>query len=148
MAAVGTALSISSLSAARAAMRAQKDLAGDFINAEAAFLVVPPELELVANQFTSTLYVASTQGNINPGYNTALTVIVEPRLSANSATAWYLFANPSAVPTIEYSHLEGEGGLYVEQRLGFEVDGLEIKARSTFGAKAMDWRGVYKNQGV
>jgi len=28
------------------------------------------------------------------------------------------------------------------------VDGLEIKARLDFGAKAIDWRGIHKNPGV
>ena len=31
---------------------------------------------------------------------------------------------------------------------GFEVDGLEIKARHDFAAKAIDWRGLYRNPGA
>ena len=29
-----------------------------------------------------------------------------------------------------------------------EVDGIEFKARHDFGAKAIDWRGLYKNPGL
>ena len=52
------------------------------------------------------------------------------------------------VDTVEYAYLEGEQGLFTERREGFEVDGVEIKARHVFGAKAIDWRGMYKNAGA
>ena len=39
-------------------------------------------------------------------------------------------------------------GAYIETRNGFDVDGVEIKCRLDFGAKAIDWRGLYKNNGV
>ena len=29
-----------------------------------------------------------------------------------------------------------------------DVDGVEIKCRLDFGAKAIDWRGLYKNPGA
>jgi hypothetical protein len=32
--------------------------------------------------------------------------------------------------------------------MGFNIDGVEIRARLDFGAKAIDWRGLYKNPGV
>lgn len=35
-----------------------------------------------------------------------------------------------------------------ETRSGFEVDGIEIKARHDFAAKAIDWRGLFRNAGV
>ena len=35
-----------------------------------------------------------------------------------------------------------------ETRNGFDVDGVEIKCRLDFGAKAIDWRGLYKNPGA
>jgi len=114
LASAGPAISVNSLSAGRAAMRLQKDGAGDYISIEAKYLVVPPELEQVANQFTSTNYVAAQSSNINPQYNTKLEVIVEPRLSANSTTAWYLVADPSRIPTIEYSFLEEGFGYNVK----------------------------------
>ena len=50
--------------------------------------------------------------------------------------------------TIEYAYLEGQQGAYIETRNGFDVDGVEIKCRLDFGAKAIDWRGLYKNPGA
>ena len=45
-------------------------------------------------------------------------------------------------------YLEGQQGAYIETRNGFDVDGVEIKCRLDFGAKAIDWRGLYKNPGA
>lgn len=145
LAASGADISIASLSAGRTAIRTQKGPEGDYLNLAPSYLIVGPAKEQVANQFTSANYVATKNVDINPEYNRTLEVIVEPRLTGNQ---WYLSATPGMIDTIEYAFLEGEGELYTEQRLGFEVDGLEIKARMCFGAKAIDWRGMYKNPGA
>ena len=31
---------------------------------------------------------------------------------------------------------------------GFEVDGMQVKCRHVFGAKAIDWRGMWKDAGT
>ena len=145
LAATGTAITIASLSAARTAMRKQKSLGGDFLNLTPEYLVVGPDKELEAFQFTSSMYTPTANNGINPDFNKNLKVIVEPRLTGNQ---WYLIADPGMIDTIEYAYLEGENGLFTEQRQGFDVDGLEIKARLVFGAKAIDYRGFYKNNGA
>ena len=67
---------------------------------------------------------------------------------ASGAVPWFLVASPAAIDTIEYAYLEGQEGVALETRMGFDVDGIEIRARLDFGAKAIDWRGLYKNPGV
>ena len=71
-------------------------------------------------------------------------------LAINAATMALagIEASPTAIDTIEYAFLEGQDGVFIETRMGFDVDGVEIKARLDFGAKAIDWRGLYKNPGV
>ena len=79
----------------------------------------------------------------------SLAVIAEPRLDpASGAVPWFLVASPAAIDTIEYAYLEGQEGVALETRMGFDVDGVEVRARLDFGAKAIDWRGLYKNPGV
>lgn len=144
----GAAISITTLSAARAAMRKQKDLAGiQRINVQPAYLVVPPELETVAQQMMMTAPAIAANTSINV-FSGAFKLIVEPRLSDNSATAWYLIADPSQIDTIEYAYLEGQEGVYSETRQGFNVDGMEVKVRDDFGAAVVEWRGFYKNPGA
>ena len=143
----GTVINVANLGIMRAAMRVQKNLQSvQYINATPKYLAVPAALEMVANQFTSTQYVAATQSAINP--NAGLSVIVEPRLDVASATAWYAFADPSQVAVIEYAYLAGQEGIYTETRVGFDVDGMEMKARQDFGAQVLDWRGTFKNVGA
>jgi hypothetical protein len=133
------------LGAGRAGMRKQKGLKGRVLNVTPDFLIVGPDKESEANKYTSASFVATKQSDIAPNYNTSLTVVVDPRVAGNQ---WYLSATPSMIDTIEYAYLEGEQGLYTETRLGFEVDGLQIKARHVFAAKAIDWRGMWSNPGA
>jgi hypothetical protein len=144
LAAAGSAITDVTLGAGRAAMRKQVGLKGRVLNLTPSILIVGPDNETAANKYTSASFVAAKAGDINPNYNTSLEVVVDPRIQGN---AWHLAATPALVDTIEYAYLEGEQGLFTETRQGFEVDGLQIKARHVFGAKAIDWRGMYKNAG-
>jgi phage major head subunit gpT-like protein len=141
----GGAINTTTLAAARAAMRKQKSKAGEFLNLSPEFLVVGPDKELEAFQFTSSVYVPAKNADINDVRNASLTVIVDARITGNQ---WYLFAAPGGVDTFEYAYLEGEQGVFTETREGFEVDGMEIKARLVFGAGWIDYRGAYKNPGA
>jgi phage major head subunit gpT-like protein len=141
----GGAINTTTLAAARAAMRKQKSKAGEFLNLAPEFLVVGPDKELEAYQFTSSNYVPAKNADINDVRNASLTVIVDARINGNQ---WYLYAAPGAVDTFEYAYLEGEQGVFTETREGFEVDGMEIKARLVFGAGWIDYRGAYKNPGA
>lgn len=144
LAASGGAINTTTLAAARAAMRKQKSKAGHFLNLGPEYLVVGPDKELEAFQFTSSQYVPAKNADINDSRNTSLQVIVDARITGNQ---WYLFAAPGVVDTFEYAYLEGEQGVFTETREGFEVDGMEIKARLVFGAAWIDYRGAYKNAG-
>lgn len=145
LAASGGAINTTTLGAARAAMRKQKSKAGAFLNVEPRYLVVGPDKELEAFQFTSSQYVPAKNADINDSRNTSLVVIVDGRITGNQ---WYLFTEAGLIDTFEYAYLEGEPGVFTETREGFEVDGMEIKARLVFGAAWIDWRGTYKNPGA
>ncbi|CAI8929204.1 Mu-like prophage major head subunit gpT family protein [Pseudomonas sp. IT-P171] len=145
LAASGGAINTTTLGAARAAMRKQKSKAGAFLNVEPRYLVVGPDKELEAFQFTSSQYVPAKNSDINDGRNTSLVVIVDGRITGNQ---WYLFTEAGLIDTFEYAYLEGEPGVFTETREGFEVDGMEIKARLVFGAAWIDYRGAYKNPGA
>ena len=53
-----------------------------------------------------------------------------------------------AIDTFEYAYLEGQDGVYTETRIGFKLDGMELKIRHDFGAGVIDYRGMYKNPGA
>lgn len=148
LAASGATISVATLGAGRQALRQQKGLNGRFINVMAKYLIVPSAQETVGEQFVAQTNIIYTKpSDFNPFAN-KLQVLAEPRLDANSTTAWYLAGEPGQIDTIEYAYLEGNEGVYLESRIGFDVDGLELKARLDFAAKAIDWRGFYKNPGA
>lgn len=145
LAGAASAITDITLGAGRAAMRKQVGLKGRVLNLTPSFLIAGPDNESAANKYTSSQFVAAKAVDINPAYNTSLEVVIDPRIQGMQ---WHLSAAPGLVDTIEYAYLEGENGLFTETRQGFEVDGVQIKARHVFGAKAIDWRGLYKNAGA
>ena len=149
LAGAGSVISIASLSAARAAMRLQKGIDGNlFLNIPPKFLIVPTALETVAQQYTNVAgLVINKQADFNP-FNGSLQVVTDAMLDGGSSTAWYLAADPMMGNTVEYAYLEGQQGVYTEQRVGWDIDGIEIKARLDFAAKPLDFRGLYKNPGA
>jgi phage major head subunit gpT-like protein/phage head maturation protease len=147
LAASGGAISDTTLAAARLALRSQKGLDGKTpLDIACKFLVVPATLESSAEKYLASIYPAQA-ANVNP-FAGKLTLIVDPRLDAKSATRWYVAADPVLFPSVEYAYLAGNEGVQVESRAGFEVDGLQIRARLDFGAGALDYRGVYANPGA
>jgi len=141
----GTALSETSLDVAYQLFRNQKSIEGDFLNLAPKFLIVGPKNELIARKLTSTNYTPAKQSDISVAAITGLQLIVEPRITDYS---WFLVADPAMIDTVEYAFLDGEEELFIEQKEGFDVDALQIKARMVFGTKAIDFRGMYKNAGA
>lgn len=147
----GAAISDTTLGAGRAAMRRQTGLQGEELNLAPAFLIAPATQEQKAYQYTSAQFVPATATAINEfraGGRTALEPIIEAYLDSASTTAWYLAANSGAIDTVEYCWLEGSEGVYTDSEMGFDIDGLKTKARLDFAAKAIDFRGLYKNAGA
>ena len=125
-------------------MRLQKGLDDTTpIDAQPAFVVVPAAKETQARQLVATITPAQT-ADAQP-YK--LDVVVDPRLDAISAAAWFLAADPNTIDTLEYAYLEGQEGVYTETRVGFEIDGMEFKARLDFACAAVDHRGLWKASG-
>lgn len=126
----------------------QKGLEGRLISILPSYIITPPGTRAIEarKQMTQTTPAATADVNTFAG---RLQVIEEPRLIPSTGNdPWFLAADPGRVDTIEYAYLDGQEGVYTETRTGFEVDGIEIKARHDFAAKAIDWRGLFKNTGV
>ena len=145
----GGGITETTLDEATQGMRKQKDFGGNNqpLNLVAKTLIVSSARELQARKLLSALLVATKSADVNV-FSNAYDLVVEPRLDATNPLEWFLAADPAQIDTVEYAYLEGEEGLYTEQRMGFDVDGLEVKARLDFAAKCIDWRGLWKNPGA
>lgn len=142
--ATSAALIVNGLSDMRRRMKQQTGLDGQKLNILPAYLIVPAERETEAENVVSSLVVPSAVADGNTFART-LQIIAEPRLSA---APYYLAARPGQIDMIEIAYLQGERGVMLETKMGFDVDGMELKARMDFAVKAIDWRGLQKNAGV
>jgi ATP-dependent protease ClpP protease subunit len=148
----GTAISVASLSAARAAMRKQRDPSGlDYTNIMPSMLVVPVVLEEIAHAVVTSTSNTDATGSLKNNFIRtwgALDIISDPLLDASSATSWYMLTDPNVAPVIEIAFLDGVETPYTESEAEFMTDAMRWKVRMDYGVAANDWRGGYKNPGA
>ncbi len=126
----------------------QRGLEARQISVQPRYLITPPGSRSVEARKNVTATTPNAVAGVN-AFAGRLEPIEEPRLiPAAGADPWFLAADPNRIDTVEYAYLDGSNGVYTETRMGFEVDGMEIKARHDFASKAIDWRGLYRNAGV
>lgn len=141
--AAGSALSVDALSEARLALRRQKGLSGEAISVQPAFLIVPPELETMAETFVAVITAAAAE-HVNP-FSDRLEVIVDANLT--NGKRWYLAATPGLPDGLLHAYLDGAKGPQLFTREGFEVDSMEFKVRLDFGCGFADHRAWFMNPG-
>ncbi|WP_158972423.1 phage major capsid protein [Chachezhania sediminis] len=143
LAAAGAALSVTSLSAARIALRTQKGSQGELYGYEPWALVVPPQLETQAQQIVAEI-TAATVSEVNP-FSGTLEVIVEAGLT--NPQAWYLIANPGMHDGLARSYLNDGSSPTFESRPGWHSLGLEFRMVWALDARFVAASSWYKNPG-
>jgi len=161
-------LSISALQTAFEMLANQTDANGEPIFIEAIHLVVPPALEIIANNILNSLQLElnTAGGSSNETLVTAnwmknrVTLHVDPYIpivssSSNGDTCWFMFADPgNDRPAIEMGFLRGHeqpeifvkspnarrpGGSEVDSMAGdFDTDSIQYKVRHVFGGTSLD----------
>lgn len=144
LAAAGAALSVTSLSAARLALRSQRGASGEYYAIEPWALVVPPQLETVAQQVLAEINATKT-ADVNP-FSGTLELIVEVGLT--SPTAWYLIGDPASADGLAYSFLDGQAGPRVESKPGWETLGTEFRLVWALDARFVSYASWYRNPGA
>ncbi|EJN0421854.1 Clp protease ClpP [Escherichia coli] len=144
------------LDEARKLMRLQEDANGDSLNITPAFVLVPAALESAARRAilsSSSVFPVGDESTINqnPGIINVVKdmaeVIVEPRLDKANSKEWYVAA-AKGMDTIEVAYLDGMDTPYLEEQVGFTVDGVAWKVRIDAGVAALDYRGLLKSNGA
>ena len=143
------ALNVTLLNEMFAFMMLQKGQSSDAIlSITPRYLLVPAALSATALELVNSQSYAQTGGNEGVtniyGVNgqRPLTVVVEPLIDGHDNAAYYLAADTSQIDTVELSFLNGEEAPVLESDLHFETDTYRYKVRQTFGAAAIDWRGL------
>jgi hypothetical protein len=153
----GSVPGVTSIGAGILAMGIQKDiLEKRMLNIRPRFFLAPKALEAAGEVFFKTTTwsdintiatdsaMASTRAN--PYAGDVFTRVYDARLDADDTAHWYLAAAKGKTVTVFF--LDGVQRPYMETRQGWNVDGVEYKVRIDAGAKAVDWRGLYKNDGA
>lgn len=148
---------VATIAAGILAMGTQKDLRDlRRLNIRPEYFLAPKALEGDAEVFFRTNRYADegTIGTpdeayattrVNPYSGNYFVRVYEPRLDDDDTAAWYL-AGPRG-QTVTVFFLNGVQTPYLETKQGWSVDGVEYKVRIDVGAKAMDWRALYFNDG-
>lgn len=144
LAATPSALSVVSLTLARTALRKQVGPAGELLAIEPFALVVPAELETVAQQVIASIQ-ATTIADVNP-FAGSLEIIVEPGLT--SSTGWYLIANPAQYEGLTWATLEGMESPRVESRPGWNTLGMEFRVTWAIDSAFTETATWYRNAGA
>ena len=141
-------IGITGIDAGVTKLRKQTDPAGNSLNIQAAYLIVPPELRTAALQFLyPTGYAPSTLAGVNP-FAGGMELIVEARLSADSTAMYYLAANPNRIDMLQFGYLAGEGGPTITTTEKRNPDGVEMLVRHDFYVALADHRGFYRSTGA
>jgi hypothetical protein len=135
------------ISAARQAMRNQKDFTGkNPLYVVPQYILLPTALETAFDKFNATITPAQTTNvNIFSGY---LQKIVEPRLDASSTAQYYITGNYPGVSKLIYGYLEGEAGPTIESEIKRDPDGIVTYLRHDFGCAVGQHQGFYRSTGA
>jgi hypothetical protein len=141
----GSALSQTSVGAGQQLMRNMKGLDNATpLNLVPRYILSGTALEQTAQQICAAISPVQL-ADVNP-FAGLLVPLIEPRFT--STTSWRLFADPAQLPVIEIAYLNGFEGPVVEQKPGWDVDGMEFKCRFELGCGAVEWRGTVYSPGA
>lgn len=148
----GTALGVQGIDADRVVLASQKDISANEYLGLAKYgslkLLVPISLGgLARNVNKSTIDITQSNKFNVPNIVEGLfaEVIDSPRLTG---TRRYIFAPTDAAAAIVVAFLNGQEAPFMEQKLGWRVDGTEWKLRLDYRALMFDPKGAVTNAGA
>lgn len=155
--AMSATFAVAALDLAITKFLAQTGVAGQPLDVQPAYILVPPELSMIAESVFKSGNIVSGITNrvvsVNP-YAGRFQVLTESRLSNSnysgySAAYWYLLAASSAIETMIVAFLRGNREPRIESSMAdFNTFGLKYKASLRFGVKAIDYRGIVRSAGA
>jgi len=133
----------------RVAMGSQRDVSGnDFLDLSPSIWLGPLGLRGDADVINGSQYdpdAANKLQRTNKSFGMFSQLVGSPRLSGN---AWYAFADPMVAPAMEVAFLDGVQEPFLENELGFTVDGTRWKVRLDYGVAWVEYKSAYRNPGA
>jgi len=155
-----TALSFTSFGAARTAMMKQTDQTlgtGEKLLIDPKYLLVPVDLETIANQIRNTEFVPGSANNdVNPFYQKIEPVVVPTWTDPNNwalvgdpvefPAIWLIFLRGRRVPELFAADNEQGGAMFTNDTLRYKVRMLTFQYSSTYTcAPVSDFRPLHKS---
>ncbi len=149
LASSGSAPSVSSLGAARTAMRKQKDPGGNsYIAVNPEILLTPLAIEDTAWQvINSPTDPSKTNSRTANRENNRWTLLSSPYLDDDSANSWYALARPGVSPAFSVGFVGGRRTPEVRMEENFQTRGMAYRVTHDYGVAAIDYRPIYRNPG-
>ncbi len=120
----------------------------DILNLEPAFIVGPTALETTIWQLCMSTYDPAAAAIMVANPARQLQMVIEPLLDAASTTAWYLFASPSRIDTVEVTFLQGHETPVTRNWQDPETLSQNFAVLQACAAKALQHRGLQKHAGA
>ncbi len=136
------AISETTFNEAFVAMRTQLSVDGvDQLNISPRYLIVGPTLETAAKKF---LAIVQPQQNSNVNvFSNSVELIVDAAITDDK---YFFVADPALVESVKVNRLMGQENIKVDSRVNWRNDAVEIKLTYSVQAKAMDFRGLFRNE--
>lgn len=152
----GAAPSVAEMNALQKLLRLQTGLNTDtpvILNTAMRHLIVPAAIEGgTLELLASPTNPANANSGVKNIWQGRLNVIVEALLDgagdANPTTRYFGLADYRDIDTVEVTFLQGEETPVVEEEYDFETKGRKYTIHQTYGAKAIDWRGMVRTKGA
>lgn len=121
----------------------------DILNIMPRFIVGPSALETTILQLVRSIAdPADNKSSAVHNPTTTLEPVFEPLLDANSTTAWYLFADPGEIDTVEVTFLQGQETPVTNEFVDERTMSRNYTIVQTFEAAPIDHRGMQKHAGA
>jgi len=146
------ALGVYAFDAARVTMASQLDPSGnEILDIRPEALVVPLSDEGLARIIIGSPYDPDASSKLQrPNMVQGLVgdIVGSARLKTGATGhGWYFFGDKELAPAIDVAFLNGVEEPFLDNSLGWRVDGTEFKVRIDYGVAATNWRSAYFNPG-
>jgi len=137
------AITVDSLSLARAAVRKMKRLDGNLMNLTPRILLVGPDKETEAEKITATVQPQQAS-NVNP-FSGRLETVVSGQMAGN---AWELYTDLTFGANWQWGLLDGFTAPRMRVDTPFGQQGVGVSLEHDFGCGPADFRFGYRNPGA
>lgn len=146
--AAGAAPTVAEIDLVRQKMASQKDISGnDFLEISPSIWLGPLALGGQARVSNGSQFDPDTANKLQR-MNIALGIFDEIVDTARlTGTPWYTFADPTVAPAIVVGFLNGVEEPFIDNEIGWRVDGTEVKVRIDYGIAGINPASAVKDPG-